>query len=466
MATNLPEPSFVDRDPAVVERDAVALFEALTQRQTYPAQPERIMLDVLAYRETQVRIAIQEAAKQNLVYYATGNNLDHLGVLVDVQRLSAAPALTTFRFTKAIGFEGASILVDAGTQISALDGRAIFETLADLIIPVGQVSASVAGACITPGTIGNDYAIGAIADLIAPISGITSASNTSASSSGAEVESDDRFRERIKLAPNKFSVAGARDAYKFWALTAASSIIDVAIVHRTLMFVDVYVLTSTGLASNEVRNAVFDTLNDDRIRPLTDIVTVLTPEIITYQVSANITLDPDVDPTTMFDLLSDVMQSYVVDRAAGLGRSVVRSQIIAALQIQGVYSVDLVFPAIDLSVAANQWANGNFTIAIAGFTPPTPPAPTPFSSKIFGGLSSGTPIAFVQLTSLDTADFFEFAAISNPIGTAASMRLRVGGTERSLVTFPADYLGQPFRFTLALNGQEYPGVFTDGDINF
>ena len=67
---SLPEPSFIDRDPQAITAEIVAQYEQLTGKTLYPAQVERLLIDVIAYRETLVRIGIQEAAKQNLVAYA------------------------------------------------------------------------------------------------------------------------------------------------------------------------------------------------------------------------------------------------------------------------------------------------------------------------------------------------------------------------------------------------------------
>ena len=56
---SLPEPSFVERDAAAVTAEMVAMFEAMTGRTLYPAQPERVEIDLVAYREMLVRIGIQ-----------------------------------------------------------------------------------------------------------------------------------------------------------------------------------------------------------------------------------------------------------------------------------------------------------------------------------------------------------------------------------------------------------------------
>jgi hypothetical protein len=76
------EPNFIDRDPAQITSEMIAQYEDASGKKLYPAQAERLLIDLFAYRENLVRIAIQEAAKQNLVAYSRAPMLDYLGELV------------------------------------------------------------------------------------------------------------------------------------------------------------------------------------------------------------------------------------------------------------------------------------------------------------------------------------------------------------------------------------------------
>lgn len=73
------EPNFIDRDPAQITSEMIAQYEDASGKKLYPAQAERLLIDLFAYRENLVRIAIQEAAKQNLVAYSRAPMLDYLG---------------------------------------------------------------------------------------------------------------------------------------------------------------------------------------------------------------------------------------------------------------------------------------------------------------------------------------------------------------------------------------------------
>ena len=363
----LAEPNFIDRNPQQIEADAIALYEGLVGKTLYPAQVEALLIDVMAYRENLVRVGIQEAAKQNLVEYATGLSLDHLGTLLDVVRLPASASLATIQFTKAAGYSGVGVVVPSGTQIGSINGLIIFETTVDLLIPPASTQGSVLAQAIEVGAIGNGFIAGQINQIITPIAGIAAASNTTTSNSGADTESDDRYRARIKLAPNKFSVAGSKGAYIYHALSADQTITDVAILNPLGTIVNVYPLTTTGLPSTEILNKVAATLSADKVRPLTDVVSVIAPSQINYTIAASVTLLNTADADEMQAALNAAAANYIADRKAGLGRDVIRSQIIAALSLEGVYSVTLTQPASDTVVAANQWANGtSYTVSIAG----------------------------------------------------------------------------------------------------
>src|SRR6202046_2745157 len=94
--TQLPIPQFVNDadglDPNLILADMVAEFEAAAGRTLYPAQVERLLINLYAYRESLVRNGIQYAAEQNLLAFATFPMLDYLSQLLSVTRLASQPA--------------------------------------------------------------------------------------------------------------------------------------------------------------------------------------------------------------------------------------------------------------------------------------------------------------------------------------------------------------------------------------
>lgn len=363
---SLPEPSFIDRDPAAITAEMVAQYEQLTKKTLYPAQVERLLIDVIAYRETLVRIGIQEAAKQNLVAYARAPMLDYLGELVGVTRLPAQPAQATLRFTVAATL-ATNLLIPAGTRVEGGDGAATFATDADAAIPAGLLFVDVNATCNEAGVVGNGWQPGQINNLVDELGDVeVTPVNTTATSGGFDEEDDDRLRERIKLAPESFSSAGSRLAYRFHALKAHQSIIDVAVLSPIPGTVNLYPLLTSGLPDASMLSLVNATCSAERVRPLTDTVATLAPIQIDYSIDVQLILYATASQATTIAAAQAAATAFAADRAAGLARDVVPSQIIAALSVVGVYQVILGSPVL-LALAENEWANcTGITVTVTG----------------------------------------------------------------------------------------------------
>lgn len=352
---SLPEPSFIERDPQAITTEIIAQYELLTGKTLYPAQVERLLIDVIAYRETLVRIGIQEAAKQNLVAYARAPMLDYLGELVGVTRLPAQPAKTTLRFTFAPPL-ATDLLIPAGTRVEGGDGTAIFATDADVTLLAGQLSIDTAATCEEPGAAGNAWQPGQINNMVDELGDVeVTATNTTVTSGGVEEEEDDRLRERIKLAPEAFSTAGSRLAYVFHAKSAHQNIVDVAVLSPTPSVVKLYPLLTTGLPDANMLSLVEATCSADRVRPLTDNVQALAPTLIDYVIDAQLVLYKNTDVASVLTQAQAAAEAYAADRAAGLGRDVVPVQVDAVLRVAGVYDIVRAAPA-KIVLAKNEWA--------------------------------------------------------------------------------------------------------------
>jgi len=354
---SLPEPSFVDRNPEQITSDLITQFQEATGKTLYPAQYERLICNIIAYRENLVRIAINEACKQNLVEFAKYPMLDYLGQLVGVVRLSSKPSLTTIRFTLE-GIKAFNVIIPAGFIVASNDGKFNFETIDSAIITAGSTYIDVNCQCQTTGEDSNGYLPGDIADLVQPIQYVATASNTTVTASGSDEEDDDRFRSRIKEAPEKYSNAGSKGAYHFWAMSAHQNIIDVSVTTPSPGVVNVYPLMISGNPSSEMIALVLATLNDEKIRPLTDNVNVLAPTRVDFTISADITLYSWADIETVESQIQTDITLYVENMKSKLGKDIVPSQIIAILNsIYGVYKVVLNSPSSLDELDVNEWAN-------------------------------------------------------------------------------------------------------------
>lgn len=241
----LPPPVFVnDADglnPSLILADMIQAFQEETGRTLYPAQIERLLINLYAYRESVVRNLIQYAGEQSLLAFANFPNLDYLAQLLQITRLPAIGAAAEILFTlQAVQNQPVTLL--AGTLVGSSDGAVTFTTDLDLTIAPGNLTGIVSATCTTPGTGGNGYLAGQINALLSPNPLIASAANTATSSGGADAEDDEALRARVQLAPNRFSTAGPGAAYKFFALGTDPAVVDVEVITPAPGDVQVFVL--------------------------------------------------------------------------------------------------------------------------------------------------------------------------------------------------------------------------------
>lgn len=246
-------------DASAIRAEIAAAYEAATGKTLYPAQVESLLVDLIAYRETLIRAAINDAARQNLVRFARAPMLDYLGELVGVARL--------------------------------------------------------------PG------------------------------------EDDERLRARILDAPESFSVAGPRLAYRHHAMSAHASIVDVAVTSPEPGVVRLYPLTATGLPSAEIKALVLAKASAEDVRPLCDSVEVADPIDMPFSVDARITVLQQYDTETVRQAALASVTARCAEIASRLGRDVARSSLIAAAHVEGVHAVNLIAPTADMTVPPDGWAH-------------------------------------------------------------------------------------------------------------
>lgn len=356
----LPKPVFVDIDPAATEADLISRYEGKSGKTLYPAQIERLFIDLIAYTKTRSDMAIQNAGEQLLVRFADAPILDYLGELVATPRLLASPARCPVRFNLPAAVQQ-PLLIPAGIRVSTQDAKITFLTDQDAIIPAGQAQVSVTSTCLTAGVVGNGWAVGQISSIgNSPAVGLT-ATNTSVTADGAEDEDNDRYRERIILAPEAFSNAGSRGAYRYHALAVHQSIIDVAVHGPDDGQIDGHValfpLTNTGLPTADLLQRIKSQVSGEKLRPLCDTVNAIAPTVVPYQIKARLTFYDTADRAQAMNAAKAAAEAYAAERRAGLGRDLVQEQITALLQVNGVYRAELELPSALRELLSNEWAN-------------------------------------------------------------------------------------------------------------
>lgn len=351
-------PEFVKIDPAAIEADLISRYEAATGKVLYPAQVERLFINQIAYSHSLALSAIQHSGEQLLVRFSRGPILDYLGELVGTPRLLPHPARCELVFGIAEP-RAAALTIPAGTLATSADGSLAFASDQAVTIEAGQLAARVAATCTTAGATGNGWAVGQINTLAAPVDGL-SVFNEGIPTGGAEQEGDDRYRERIILAPEAYTNAGSRGAYRYHAMAVDQAIVDVA-VHgpaegQPAGQVALYPLTASGLPSADLMGRIEAHVSGERVRPLNDTVRVLSPVEVGYVIRAHVTLYSTAGRATTMQAAQTAADAYAAERRGGMGRDLVPEQISSALQVAGVYRAQVDLPALR-SVQSNEWAN-------------------------------------------------------------------------------------------------------------
>lgn len=78
---------FIPNNPETILTDTIATYSQQFGEPLHPADPERIMIDVMAYRESVLRGEMENLMRQNFVQYAAAPHLDSWGALFGVARL-------------------------------------------------------------------------------------------------------------------------------------------------------------------------------------------------------------------------------------------------------------------------------------------------------------------------------------------------------------------------------------------
>lgn len=341
-----PDIQFVESDPEQIITTMVETYEAMTGRTLYPASPERLFIAWLASIIVQQRALINQTAKQNIPRFADGEYLDELaGLFKDVERLPAESAKATFRCYISEE-QDSSVFIPQGTRIT-VSGELMFATDELVEIPAGDLYADVTGTCMTPGTEGNGYTAGQIKEIVDVYDYYQKIENITTSSGGTEIEDDDSFYNRMRESMESFSTAGPAGAYKYFAESASNAVQDVVATSPDAGEVDVRILPKdrSGDAS-ELIAIVEAALNDEKVRPLTDSVTVQLPDDVTFNVSVKyyISRDDSASATIIADAAAQAVDDYIEWQIEKMGRDINPSKLHAMLMNAGVKRVEITYP--------------------------------------------------------------------------------------------------------------------------
>lgn len=353
-------PQVVSEDPNVIVAETVKQWEAMTGKTLYPAQVERLMIDLIAYRETLVRADINDTARQGLVDFAREPMLSYLGARVDTYRLAPKPARTTLRFSVETPVLSA-FPIPGLPRISSPTGT-FFVPVKEPVIQPGQTYIEVTAEAKDAGSIHNGILPDSITEPFDSLPDGVTVTNVSYSSGGADAEETERFRERVKLAQSRPG-AGSPTQYRYLAMSADVNVIDVSVAVIAPGRVRIAILTPQGDDPAEILSAVNKAINRSDVKPTTDNVDVVAAS--GFPVSVFIAVTPR--KKSIVSAVQSSSESAVLGHARfiarKLGYDVVASEIETLIQSTGGIKRVIVSGA-DIPIAPSQYAVLNWDLSL------------------------------------------------------------------------------------------------------
>jgi phage-related baseplate assembly protein len=349
----LPDVSFIENDTleAVMQR-LVANYEKRYAEITGKtvslgaADPMRIALYAVALDQFQTEEYVDRAGKQDLLKYSYGDFLDNLAGNRGVTRKAASAAQTTLRFTLS-EIKAHAVSIPAGTR--ATNGNGVyFKTTEYAEAAAGEDHVDVDAICTVQGIEGNDLLPGQVNIMVDPLPYIMAVENLTTTDGGAAIESDESLAERVYLAPSSYSVAGPSDAYAYWAKTYNANIGSVMPTTPSSGHVDVYILMEDGtIPEEEMVTGLEEYLRDIQRRPMTDLVTVRTPEVVDFEIGLTYYINQSdrSKAVTIQQEAAEAVTEYLSWQTSEIGRDVNPDELLQRIKAAGVKRVELTAPA-------------------------------------------------------------------------------------------------------------------------
>lgn len=349
---DLPDVSFIENDTleAMMQR-LVTNYEKKYKEVTGKtvslggADPNRVLLYAVALDLYQLAQHVDRTGKQDLLKYSYGEFLDNLGGGRGVTRQQPSAARTTIRFTLS-EVRSYAIGIPAGTRMTNGDG-VYFQTEEYSEIPAWAEYADVDAVCTAQGIQGNNFLPGQINILADPLPYVEKVENLTKTEGGTDLEDDLSLAERIYLAPSKYSTAGPQDAYTYWVKTKNTDVGSIRPTTPEPGKVTIYVLMQDGtLPGPEVLEAIQEYLQDEEIRPMTDLVTVEAPEVKTFDINLTyyIARSNQAQATAIQAQVAAAIQNFVTWQTTEIGRDINPSELVRQIREAGAKRVELTAP--------------------------------------------------------------------------------------------------------------------------
>ncbi|WP_208431827.1 baseplate J/gp47 family protein [Bartonella schoenbuchensis] len=183
-----------------------------------------------------------------------------------------------------------------------------------------------------------------------------------------EGESDDSYRERIKLRVRAGKGGGTEPYYRYFALSADNRVKD-AIIYRKgrnpTIHVAIFGKNEQGTASEDLLQRVKEVLTDKSVIMTNDTIEVHAAVTTVLDLEADVWLLPEISLEILTQMEANLRAAWKKEQA--LGRELSSSWWISKLMIPGVQKVIAVTPTHDTAVSSEEiLAIGKITLNFKG----------------------------------------------------------------------------------------------------
>lgn len=317
------EINFIEINAEEIVNRLIERFEEYSGEVLYPGDERRMFLQGFAYVLADVENHINETGRGNLLRYAEGLQLDEIGELYGNKRMMGNYATTTIEVTISQA-QSTDLVLPQGTKVTP-DGIHFFAFDEALIFPANDVviARTVSATATETGDAHNGFIAGQIDKLVEKNEYVQKVKNTTTTSGGTDVESDEDYKERLRLAPFSFSVAGPAESYRYIAMSVSTDIEDVYVYSPTAGVVQI-VITKTGGeipdADDPILTQVLEACSDKNVRPLTDNVQVVPATAVDINVEVQYYI-PNND-TSVIDSVTRSVNDYITWQTSKIGRDI------------------------------------------------------------------------------------------------------------------------------------------------
>lgn len=336
---------YIDYNPEVLRKTFEEAYRVIVGGALAKGDPISDFLDYVTFISSMIYSKIDYTGKMNLLRYSKGEFLDALGEIVGEEREPSKKALTTIKYKFSKTFQSV-IIIPKGHKT---ESRGIyFETISATPLQIGMNEIEIKCECTLPGEIGNGFEVGEISTIVDSIAYLESISNVTRSQGGAEKEEDETLKEKIRINPASRSVAGPEASYIYHTKKSHQDVIDVYVTSPPRSgIVKIYPLLKNGeIPQEDILEVIKNNLNNKDIKPLTDQVQTLQPEVSEYDINLTyfITDDITIDTEKVKKDIETSIQNYIDWQCCKLGRDINPNQLIRFILNNGAKRVELSNP--------------------------------------------------------------------------------------------------------------------------